>query len=153
MELSLHRLYPIGQKDKAEEALKPLIAKKEDLNAELNTKEAILSRLDDYAPFSINRPASSYSFLKTEMGSIEEKNIPVLERNLKDIPHITYPFKKDGSRLVLIFIGLRRDREFLDKVLKDLGWLKLDYGGEPRELSQKVKDKVKGGKTSFSPNL
>jgi V/A-type H+/Na+-transporting ATPase subunit I len=127
----------------AEEALKPLIVKKEELNAELNTKEAILSRLGEHAPFSLYRPSSSYSFLKTEMGSIEEKNLPVLEKSLKDVPHIIYPFKKDGSRLALLFIGLRRDRELLDKVLKDLGWLKLNYSDEPHELSEKVMDKVK----------
>jgi len=138
---------------KAEEALKPLIAKKEGLNAELNTKEAILSRLGEYVPFYINRLPSSYSFLKVEMGSIEEKNLPVLERSLKDIPHITYPFKKDGSRSVLLFIGLRRDRELLDKVLKDLGWLKLDYGNEPHELSKKVMDKVKNEIDTCKENI
>lgn len=128
---------------KAEEAVKPLITEKEDLIAQLNTKEAMLSRLEEYAPFSINRPSSSYSFLKAEMGSVEEKNLPVIERSLKDIPHIVYPFKKEGSRAVLLFIGLRRDRELLDKVLKGLGWIKLDHSDEPRELSKEVVKKIK----------
>ena len=128
---------------KSEEAIKPLITQKEDLIALLNTKEAMLSRLEEYAPFSINRPSSSYSFLKAEAGSIEERNLPVLERSLKDIPHIVYPFKKEGSRSVLLFIGLRRDRELLDKVLRDLGWIKLDHSNEPQELSKEVVKKIK----------
>jgi V/A-type H+-transporting ATPase subunit I len=128
---------------RAEEAVKPLMTEKEDLIARLNTKEAMLSRLEEYAPFSINRPPSSYSFLKAEMGSIEEKNLPVLERSLKDIPHIVYPFKKEGARASLLFIGLRRDRELLDKVLRDLGWIKLDQKQEPQELSKEVVKKIK----------
>jgi len=138
---------------KAEEALKPLLAKKEDLTAELTTKEAILSRLGEYVPFSITRLSPSHTFLKTEMGSIEEKNLPALERSLKDIPHIIYPFKKDGARLVILFIGLRRDRELLDKVLKDFGWFKLDYGNEPHGLSEKVVDKVKNEILACKENI
>jgi V/A-type H+-transporting ATPase subunit I len=128
---------------RSEEVVKPLIAEKEDQTALLNTKEAMLSRMKEYSSFSINMPSSSYSFLKTEMGSIEEKNLPMLERSLKDIPHIIYPFKKEGSRAALLFIGLRRDRELLDKVLRDLGWTKLDYSNTPQELSQEVIKKVK----------
>ncbi len=128
---------------KAEEAIKPLITEKEDLRARLNTKEAMLSRLEEYAPFSKNIPSSSYSFLKAEAGSIEEKNLPVLERSLKDIPHIIYPFKREGTRSALLFIGLRRDRELLDKVLRDLGWIKLDYSNEPQEFSKEVVKKIK----------
>jgi V/A-type H+-transporting ATPase subunit I len=128
---------------RAEGVVKPLISEKEDLTARLNTKEAMLSRLEEYAPFSVNMPPSSYSFLKTEMGSIEDRNLPVLERSLKDIPHILYPFRKEGSRTALLFIGLRRDRELLDKVLRDLGWIKLDQKQEPRELSMEVVKKVK----------
>lgn len=128
---------------RAEEAIKPLITEKEGLNARLNTKETMLSRLEEYTPFSINRPSSSYSFLKAEMGSVEEKNLPVLENSLKDIPHIVYPFKKAGSRVELLFIGLRRDRELLDKVLRGLGWIKLDQKQEPQELSKEVVKKIK----------
>ncbi|MDD5173310.1 MAG: V-type ATPase 116kDa subunit family protein [Candidatus Omnitrophica bacterium] len=128
---------------KAEEAIKPLIAEKEDLVSRLNTKEAMLSRLEEYVPFSIGRPSSSYSFLKVEVGSLEEKNLPLLNRSLKDIPHIVYPFKKEGSRSALLFIGLRRDRELLDKVLRDLGWIKLDQEQEPQDLSREVVKKIK----------
>ncbi|MCX5666511.1 MAG: hypothetical protein NT036_05695 [Candidatus Omnitrophica bacterium] len=126
-----------------EEAIKPLVAEREDLNARLNTKEAMLLRLEEYAPFAVNRLPSSYSFLKAQMGSIEEKSLPVLERSLKDIPHIVYPFKKEGSRVALLFIGLRRDRELLDKVLRDLGWAKLDQNQEPQEFSKEVVKKIK----------
>jgi V/A-type H+-transporting ATPase subunit I len=128
---------------KAEEAVKPLIARKEDLIVLLNTKEAMLSRLEEYPSFSVNRPSSSYSFLKAEMGSVEEKNLPVIERSLKDIPHIVYPFRKEGSRIELLFIGLRRDRELLDKVLRDLGWVKLDQKQEPQDLSKEVVKRIK----------
>lgn len=128
---------------KAEETLKPLITERDDLNARLSMKESMLKRLEEYVPFAVNRPPSSYSFLKAEMGSIEEKNLPALERSLKDIPHIVYPFKKEGSRAVLLFIGLRRDRELLDRVLRDLGWVKLDQKQEPQELSKEVVKKIK----------
>ncbi len=128
---------------KAEEAIKPLVADKADLVAQLTTKEAMLSRLEKYAPFSINMPPSSYSFLKTEMGTVEEKNLPVLERSLANIPHVIYPFKKDGPRVALLFIGLRRDRELLDKVLRDIGFTRIDHSDEPLEFSKEVVSKIK----------
>ncbi|MDO8535866.1 MAG: V-type ATPase 116kDa subunit family protein [Candidatus Omnitrophota bacterium] len=136
----------------AEDVVNPLIAQKEDLSAQLNTKEAMLSRLEGYSPFAINRP-SSYSFLKTEVGSLEEKNLPVLERSLKEIPHIVYPFKKEGSKAVLLFMGLRRDRELLDKVLRDVGWSKFDYSNEPQEFSKEVEKKIKNEIDTFKKNI
>jgi Archaeal/vacuolar-type H+-ATPase subunit I len=128
---------------RAEAAVNPLISEKEDLLSQLATKEAMLSRLEEYASFPVNRPASSYSFLKAEMGSIEENSVSALEKNLKDIPHIIYPFKKEGSRVMLLFIGLRRDRELLDKTLMDLGWIKLEHSNEPQEFSKEVVNKIK----------
>jgi Archaeal/vacuolar-type H+-ATPase subunit I len=45
--------------------------------------------------------------------------------------------------VALLFIGLRRDRELLDKVLRDVGWAKLDRSQEPQELSKEVVRKIK----------
>lgn len=127
----------------AEESVNPLIVSRDDLSAELKTKESILSQLDDYVPFSFRRPASSYTFLKAELGRMEEKNIPLLERSLKDIPHILYPFKKEGSKTALLFIGLRRDRDLIDKVLKDLAWQRFEPENEPEALSKDVRIRIK----------
>ncbi len=55
----------------AENLINPLIADRDTLSTELKTKESILSQLDDYEPFSFKKPASSYTFLKTELGSME----------------------------------------------------------------------------------
>lgn len=139
--------------ERAEKTINPLIVQRDDLYAELKTKESILKHLEEYVPFSIERPASSYTFLKSEMGRIEEKNIPALERNLKDIPHIIYPYKKEGPKAVLLFIGLRRDRELIEKVLRDFSWQKLEYEREPQELSKDVKGRIAAEVETLKKNI
>ena len=139
--------------EQVQKEVDPLIVKKGALYAELKTKESMLSHITEYVPFSLERPASSYTFLKVELGGLEEKNIPILERSLKSIPHIFYPFKKEGSKVVMLFIGLRRDRDLIDKVLKDLAWQKLDYEHEPQALSKDVIKKINDEIESCKKNI
>ena len=112
-----------------EESMNFFLAQKEELDSELETKNSIFSQLKSYPLFSLKRE-SAYSFLEVTLGKMVEKNILVLERSLKDIPYIFYPFKKEGDRITALFIGLRRDRVFIDRVLKDISWEKNFFSGD-----------------------
>jgi len=124
-----------------EQEIAPLLAKKEELMEELATNQSLLKQVKEYLPFPIERK-SLYSFLDVSTGRIEEKNIPVLERSLKDTPHVIYPFKKDGSNVSTLVIGLRRDRILIEKVLADVAWEEIEYPKESGALSLQAQKKI-----------
>ncbi len=127
---------------KLDEALPPLLSRKDESLAEMKAKEALLSQIEAYFPFSMRRGAL-YTFLEVSVGKVEEKNIEVAERGLHDIPHVIYPFRKEGDRVVALVIGLRRDRALLDKILKDVSWEKVEYPEDSRGLSKDVGAKLR----------
>ena len=99
-----------------------LLRSREETAGAIKANEAVLAQVKEFLPFPI-RQDGAYSFLFVSLGRIEEKSIPVLERSLGQLPHVLYPFARHGSRQVdALFIGLRRDRESLGKVLSDVGW-------------------------------
>jgi len=116
---------------------------KEELESELQNKNSIFSQLKSYPLFSLKRE-SVYSFLEVTLGKVAEKNISVLERSLKDVPYIFYPFKKEGDRITALFIGLRRDRVFIDRVLKDISWEKMEFPKHTEDISRDVEGKLSG---------
>jgi len=126
---------------KAEDRLSPFLSQKEELDSELETKKSIFTQLKSYPLFSLKRE-SVYSFLEVTLGRVVEKNILVLEKSLKDIPYVLYPFKKDGDKITALFIGLRRDRVFIDRVLKDISWEKVEYPKQAENISKDVEGKI-----------
>lgn len=130
-----------GMLTKAEDSLSPFVSQKEELDSELEIKKSIFTQLKSYPLFSLKRD-SIYSFLEVTIGKVAEKNILVLEKSLKDIPYVLYPFKKDGDRVTVLFIGLRRDRVFIDRVLKDISWEKVEYPKQAENISKDVEGKI-----------
>jgi len=124
-----------------EDSLAPVLSQKQDLDSELVNKNSILNQLKSYPLFSLKRE-SVYSFLEVSLGRAVEKNIPVLEKSLQNIPYIFYPFKKEGDRITALFIGLRRDRVFIDRVLKDISWEKVEFPKQTEHISKDVEAKL-----------
>jgi len=114
---------------------------KEELESELQNKSSIFSQLKSYPLFSLKRE-SVYSFLEVTLGRVAEKNISVLERSLKDVPYIFYPFKKEGDKIAALFIALRRDRVLTDRVLKDISWEKMEFPKHTEDISKDVEGKL-----------
>jgi V/A-type H+-transporting ATPase subunit I len=127
--------------DGRDKEVNPILEQVAQLQEQVSTDEMILSQVREYLPFPVRRN-SLYSFLFVSTGKIEEKNIMVIEKSLLDIPHVIYPFRKDGSRVYAIFIGLRRDRALLDKVLRDVAWEEIDYPKDADAISKEAQDKL-----------
>ena len=126
---------------KVDYSLAPFLSQKEELDSELETKKSIFLQLKSYPLFSLKRE-SVYSFLEVTLGRVVEKNILVLEKTLKDIPYVLYPFKKDGDKITALFIGLRRNRVFIDRVLKDISWEKTEFPKHTENISKDVEGKI-----------
>ncbi|MCK9572971.1 MAG: hypothetical protein M0R20_01020 [Candidatus Omnitrophica bacterium] len=125
-----------------EEKLSAIISERQGLVGELKTVESMFAQLRDYFIFPLKRGAF-YTFLQVNLGKIDEKNMPVLERSLKEIPHLFYPIRKQGVSVVTLIMGLRRDRAVIEKILKDLAWQEIDFPDNAQELSGDVENKLK----------
>jgi V/A-type H+/Na+-transporting ATPase subunit I len=127
--------------DRVDKQVRSIIDNKEELEHQADTDQSILAHVRDYMPFQAQR-SSLYSFLEVSTGKIEEKNMPVLEKSLVHIPHVVYPFRKEGTKLLAMVIGLRRDRTLLDKVLHDVGWEEIAYPKEVADVSKEAQGKL-----------
>jgi len=125
--------------DKIDNDVSPILEKKEEAEQALETNQSILGQLKDYLNFPV-KSKSSYTFLEVSTGRIQEKNLVVLERSLKDIPHVVYPFQKEGVNVLALVIALRRDRVLLEKVLNDVSWQEIEYTKESPYLSRQAQD-------------
>jgi V/A-type H+-transporting ATPase subunit I len=119
----------------------PLVFKREELLADLRTKETIFSQMKEYLALPIDGQGV-YTFLQVEMGKIDENSIQVLERSLNEIPHIVYPFQREGKKAWILVIGLKRDKEIIDKVLKDLAWENIEAKPDAEMFSKEAKAKL-----------
>ncbi|HNQ50966.1 MAG TPA: V-type ATPase 116kDa subunit family protein [Candidatus Omnitrophota bacterium] len=127
--------------DSVEKQVKTIIDSREEIEHQMATDQSILAHVRDYMPFSPRR-SSLYSFLEVSTGKLEEKNAPVLEKSLADIPHVMYPFRTEGTKVLAMVIGLRRDRALLNKVLRDVGWEEIAYPREVADVSKEAQAKL-----------
>lgn len=127
----------------AERKVNLLSEEKHNIEADIKAKELMLSSFKGYdLPLYISGPYA-YSFLKVELGKLEERDIPILEENIKNIPHVLYPFRREGARIVTLLIGLRKDRDNLEAALKDTSWQRLEFSQDRQKLSDELKEKAK----------
>ena len=116
-----------------EEKLIPLIEEKKELLKEVEKKESFLMKAKEYKIFPI-KMKSYYTFLELSLGKIKEKNFPLLEENLKEIPHISYPVKKEKKEFTILIIGLKKDRDKIRETLKDFEWKDIEYPEDIKEI-------------------
>ncbi|MDD5669796.1 MAG: V-type ATPase 116kDa subunit family protein, partial [Candidatus Omnitrophica bacterium] len=122
------------------EKVTPLIEKRKEIEENIKTKVSMNAQIRDALLFPLKR--TSYTFLDVNLGKIEEKNLGVLERSLHDIPYVLYPVKKEGTTVVALVIGLRRDRAVIERVLRDLAWREIEYSSESPEVSADLEKKI-----------
>ncbi|MCK9594935.1 MAG: V-type ATPase 116kDa subunit family protein [Candidatus Omnitrophica bacterium] len=125
--------------DKIDNQVSPVLANKAEVEQALETNQSILGQLKDYRNFPV-KSKSVHTFLEISTGRIQEKNLVVLERSLKDIPHVIYPFQKEGVNVLTLVIALRRDRASLEQVLRDVSWQEIEYTRESAYLSRQAQD-------------
>lgn len=125
-----------------DEKLSAITEQRQNLVGELKTAESMFSQIRDYFVFPLKRGAY-YTFLQVNLGKVDEKNLPVLERSLREIPHLFYPIRRQDNQVVTLIIGLRRDRGLIEKILKDVAFKEIEFPEEDKELSGDVENKLK----------
>jgi len=139
--------------DARETELASLLQQKEEIAGAARADEAVLAQVKEFLPFSI-REDGAYSFLYVSLGRIEEKSIPVLQQGLGQMAYVLYPFARHGARQVdALFIGLRRDREALGKVLSGVGWQEEKLAGRKavsEEAQKRIQEQVAGARARIA---
>lgn len=132
-----------------DEKLSKIISERQDLVGELKTTESMFAQIRDYFAFPLKRGAY-YTFLQVNLGKVDEKNLAVLERSLREIPHLFYPVRKQDGKIITLTIGLRRDRAVIEKILKDVAFQEIEFpeGGQDMsgDVENKLKEKIDGYK-------
>jgi len=132
-----------------DEKLSAILSERQDLVGELKTTESMFAQIRDYFAFPLKRGAY-YTFLQVNLGKVDEKNLAVLERSLREIPHLFYPVRKQDGKIITLTIGLRRDRAVIEKILKDVAFQEIEFpeGGQDMsgDVENKLKEKIDGYK-------
>jgi len=107
--------------------LNPLSGRRDEAQRRIRTLENTLEEQSCALPFSLPSSHQGHSSLETTLGKLAVCDLEMLERSLAEVPHVVYPFRKTGKTSEVLLITLRRDKEHLAKVLKDLGWETAHY--------------------------
>jgi V/A-type H+/Na+-transporting ATPase subunit I len=118
-----------------------ILSQRNSLKEELVSDEKKLSDARQHLPITA-RPETFDTFIFVSNGMMEEKNIAVIEKSLPGVPYVIYPFSKKRSTVYATFIGLRRDRELLAKVLSDVSWKEIEYPKEADLFSGPAREKL-----------
>ncbi|MBU2103089.1 MAG: hypothetical protein KKF80_06805 [Candidatus Omnitrophica bacterium] len=121
--------------------IEPVVARRNEHLQSLKTKEAMIVHLKDYFPLPFKRNAF-YTFLDVSLGEISEKDFDALARSLVDVPHVVYPVKHSAGYATIVVIGLRRDRAFVERVLRDFSWRKVELPQESGDVSRAATEKL-----------
>ncbi|MFA5271727.1 MAG: V-type ATPase 116kDa subunit family protein [Candidatus Omnitrophota bacterium] len=125
-----------------DEKLSGIISQKEESQIKLKTAESTFSQIEDYFIFPIKHNAQ-YSFLYVNLGELEPKSVPALEHSLKEITHLIYPLKIQKNKVSVLIIGLKKDRAYFEKTLRDLAWANIQLPDEVGGLSKDVEARLK----------
>ncbi|HOJ39424.1 MAG TPA: V-type ATPase 116kDa subunit family protein, partial [bacterium] len=135
-----------------EKSFQPIQNRERELTEEIRTREAMLAQVIRSLPVPLP-PEKRYSFLEVHLGTMPEKNLPVLERSLSGIPHVFFPVSQERQRGIYLLVGLKRDRALLEAIRKDVGWEKVEFPPEQEGLSRAVEEKLRQELSRLSQQL
>lgn len=134
-----------GQLKKLNRELENLNQSQEDAGRELNHLREIKKYLEESAHIGFaleNRDRHSY--LAVEAGRVADENMEILNQSLQSVLHVMSPVQKlDGTTVVLI-VSLRRDREKIQRALRNAGSKPVETQKEAEALTP---DAVQGLET------
>lgn len=102
--------------------LKGLIESQEDTGRELNRLRELKKYLDEsvHVGFALENK-DSHSYLAVEAGRIADENLSILNQSLQSVLHVMSPVQKFGGTTVVLIVSLRRDRDKIQRALREAG--------------------------------
>ncbi len=89
-----------------------------------------------------------FSYVLMRIGSVPSERVSELNNKLRDIPSVTVPLGEKEGRNHLMVIGVKRNRELIDKCLSECGWTSAEIFPETYEVRNSagaaIEDKLRG---------
>jgi V/A-type H+-transporting ATPase subunit I len=137
-----------------EKQLEPVLEARRDLNEKLAELERFKSQLDIIVPAGLPLKGLERStLLASAVGAVKETDLARLSRLLEGIPSAVLPFNRAGTRVDVVVIVLKEDRDRLSRALSDVAFEEIDVPEHltrvPSEMAAKVGEDIAGIKSKL----
>lgn len=106
-----------------ERSMRAELVSREELEKELARLEELRNRVDTIPTEGFPlKTREEHSYLAVEVGTVVEKNMETLRRNLEPILHVLTVLGHVGGITKIVVVSLRRDREKLQSALEEAGF-------------------------------
>ncbi|MBN1307255.1 MAG: hypothetical protein JXA18_05025, partial [Chitinispirillaceae bacterium] len=110
--------------------------------------EEIKRQIDLYgSSFTSEIPRAGFSYVSLRCGSLPPDATAALQERLREIPSVIVPVGEKEGREHLVLIAMKRDRERIDALLSDSGWmpaeLSTDMHGVKSDVAGAVDEKLR----------
>jgi hypothetical protein len=81
---------------------------------------------------------AKHSFISMQIGRLPASKVRLLEEALRDLPSLDIAMGQEGDMAHHLLISMKRDNEQINKILKKVGWTKVELPGELRSVKKDV---------------
>lgn len=130
--------------NKIDSQITSLVLDRDMKKEELKSQQKIFNKVKIFSPLDPRvRKQSRYSFLETVTGQVEEKNLPIIKRELNPIPSVIMPFQMVEGKVMLLLIVLKKDKVVLEKAMRESSFEKVEIPEQVARVSGDMKEKIK----------
>jgi V/A-type H+-transporting ATPase subunit I len=128
---------------KIETDLEPIMTSRRVLAEKIAEHRSLRNQIEALGTEGLPVPGLMRStLLATAIGTIAEDQLESLRSALKAVPSVILPYRKQGQRLNIVGVVLRRDRPKLEDALKKFGFAKADIPKDMSRVSEDIAAKV-----------
>ena len=132
-----------------EEAIKTVEKEKDAVESELGRLKDLRHRLMEMPNMRLSiENESAYTYLFVKAGRVDDDNMEILQRNLTPILHVLTSLGSFGGRTTVALVGLKRDQQKFESVLREVAFTPLDLDKDTNTLSPEMvaglDDKITG---------
>ena len=124
-----------------EREIKTAESEKDALESELGRLKDLRHRLLEMPNMRLSiENESAYTYLFVKAGRVDDDNMEILQRNLTPILHVLTSLGSFGGRTTVALVGLKRDQQKLENVLREAAFAPLDLDKDTGAVSPEMVD-------------
>ena len=121
---------------KCRQEIEGLLQSREETGRELNRLRELKKHLDESPGIGLSIDnKEAYSYLAVETGRVADENLNILTRALEPVLHVMSTVGEFGGMTTVILVSLRRDREKIQRALREAGAQTVDTEKEAEVLT------------------
>ena len=130
-----------------EKDLEPVLEARRELNNKLMELNRFKSQVESIIPAAVPLTGLERStLLASAVGALAEADLPRLTAALEEIPSAVLPFNKADKSIDVVVIVLKKDKETLNRALKDVGFEDIEVPEHltrvPSDIAHKIDEEI-----------